>query len=140
MYVARMKVAHEERELGEAHQVEVGLDMAVEVLGERGQRGDQVHPGGPLLNCEQELLLAHRSAEVTQEVAVPGTHVLQRVPAVEVLRASREIHPLGPVSAVAEIIGIVVVEHRMQQVEVNTPYAVDDPDQPAEADPGGVMD
>src|SRR5205807_3475791 len=86
-HVSRMEVAHEERELGEAHQIEVGFDVAFEVLREGRQRGDEIHAGGTLLNGEQQLLLPNRPAEVTQQVAVSGTDVLERVPAVEVLRA-----------------------------------------------------
>ena len=64
MHVTRMEVAHEERELGEAHQVEVGFDVAVEVSREGRQRGHEIHAGDTLLNREQQLLLPDRSAKV----------------------------------------------------------------------------
>src|SRR3981081_2375492 len=114
--------------------------MAVEVLREGRQGGYQIHPSSPLLNRQQELLLPDRSTEVTQKITVPGTDILQCVPAVEVLRAGREGYPLGPIPAVAEIIGIVIVEHRMQHVDVNTTHPIDDAHQTVEADPGVVMD
>jgi len=111
MHVGWMEVAHEERELGEAHQVKVGFDVAVEVSREGRQRGYQVHPGSALLKRKQQLLLPNRSAEVTQQVAMPGSDVLERVAAVEVLRARGQIHPLRAIAAIAEIVRIVVVEH-----------------------------
>src|ERR1700693_2060744 len=100
MHVTRVDPAHEERELGETHQVEIGLDVAVEVAGKGRQRADEIHAGDAVLDGEQQLLLPDRSAEIAQQVPMAGTDVLQRLPAVEMLRTRRELQAPAAAAAV----------------------------------------
>ena len=71
---------------------------------------------------------------------MPGTDVLQRVTAVEMLGTCGEIDPLGPIAAVAEIIRVVVIEHRVEDIDVDAASPVDDPNQSLQTDPRVVMD
>src|SRR5207248_8717341 len=85
-------------------------------------------------------LLPDGSTEVAQQVAVARANVLQGMSAIEVLRTGGQVDALRPIAAVAEVVRIVVVEHGMQDVDVDSAQAVDDLHQPVEADPGVVMD
>src|SRR5205823_4501020 len=92
------------------------------------------------LQRQKKLLLTDRPAEVAQQITVAGTDILEGVTPIQMLRSSREIDPLGAVAVVTEIIGIVIVEHRVQYVEVDAAQSVHHANQAIQADPGVVMD
>src|SRR5207247_9526855 len=83
---------------------------------------------------------ADGAAEVAEQVTMSGADILQRVAAVEVLRPRCEIDPFGTVAAVVEIIWIVVVEHRVNDINIDPTNPIDHAYQPLQTDPRVVMD
>ena len=70
---------------------------------------------------------------------MPRADVLQRVSTVKMLRAGRQVDPLGAIATGAEIVRVVVIEHGMQDVNIDAAEAIDDAHQAVEPNPGVVM-
>src|SRR5579864_3409917 len=71
---------------------------------------------------------------------MPRAHVLERVASVQMLRTGSEVDTLRPVAVAAEVVRIVVVEDRVEHVDIDAPQAVDHGNQAVQANPGVVMD
>src|ERR1035437_6511320 len=122
-----------ERDIGEPLAAQRGgevVDVAQTQLGELLAQGDQ------------HLLLAHVATDVGGDVVVPGADVFQRLHAVHVLRPGEDRHPVGGVrvGAAGDVVGVVVVHHRVAGHDVDAAHLINEIDQPLQPDPDVVVD